>query len=125
MSGRPAGYVELAPWRIKRAVDFIDKNLANPMQHAEVARAAGLSPMHFAAGFRSATGSSPQAYVRDRRIARAKAKLLSEELSIGAIAMDVGFRSQTHFITVFRRQTGYPPARWRRCSEMPVSTTPK
>ncbi len=118
MSGRPSGCVELAPWRIKRAVDFIEKNLANPLHLAEIARAAGLSPMHFAAGFRSATGSSPHAYVRDRRIQCAKAKLMSDPSCIEEIALDVGFRSATHFITVFRQITGHPPARWRRNSTL-------
>lgn len=116
MRERETGSVVLAPWRIKRAVNFIETNLASPLHLADIARAAGLSPMHFAAGFRSATGLSPHAYVRDRRIERAKTKLRSDEMRIDEIAIDVGFRSQTHFITVFRRQTGQPPARWRRCS---------
>ena len=116
MKDRKTNSVVLAPWRLKRAVEFIEMNLATPLQLVEIARAAGLSPMHFAAGFRFATGRSPHAYLRDRRIERAKTKLLSEDLSIDEIAIDVGFRSQTHFITVFRRQTGHPPARWRRCS---------
>ncbi|WGI73342.1 helix-turn-helix transcriptional regulator [Sinorhizobium meliloti] len=66
--------------------------------------------MHFAAGFLSATGSSPHAYVRDRRITRAKARLMSDPSCIEEIALDVGFRSETHFITVFRQITGHPPA---------------
>jgi AraC-like DNA-binding protein len=108
-------FVILAPWRVKRAVDFIELNLATSLRLADIAHAAGLSPMHFAAGFRSATGFSPRAYLRERRIERAKTKLISDDLSIDEIAIDVGFRSRTHFITVFRRQTGHPPARWRRC----------
>lgn len=113
--------VILAPWRVKRAVGFIELNLATSLRLADIAHAAGLSPMHFAAGFRSATGFSPRVYLQERRIKRAKAKLISDGLSsdglsIDEIAIDVGFRSRTHFITVFRRQTGHPPARWRRCS---------
>ncbi|KQV27146.1 AraC family transcriptional regulator [Rhizobium sp. Root1203] len=115
MTDRQTNPVMLAPWRIKRAVDFIEMNLATPLHLADIARAAGLSPMHFAAGFRSATGLSPHAYLRNRRIERAKRKLLSDGLSIDEIAFNVGFRSQSHFITVFRHLTGQPPARWRRC----------
>jgi len=78
--------VILAPWRVKRAVGFIELNLATSLRLADIAHAAGLSPMHFAAGFRSATGFSPHAYLQERRIERAKAKLISDGLSIDEIA---------------------------------------
>ena len=77
--------VILAPWRVKRAVDFIELNLATSLRLADIAHAAGLSPMHFAAGFRSATGFSPRVYLQERRIKRAKAKLISDGLSIDEI----------------------------------------
>ncbi|KRC91046.1 hypothetical protein ASE47_36385 [Ensifer sp. Root258] len=43
MRDRKTNSVVLAPWRLKRAVEFIEMNLATPLQLVEIARAAGLS----------------------------------------------------------------------------------
>jgi AraC family transcriptional regulator len=58
----------LAKWRLKRAIDFIMENLAEPIGLTEVAAAAGLLRMHFAAQFRVTTGSQPHDYIQRRRI---------------------------------------------------------
>jgi transcriptional regulator GlxA family with amidase domain len=47
---------ELAKWRLKRAIEFIEASLAKTVNLSDIASAAGLTPMHFAAQFRAATG---------------------------------------------------------------------
>lgn len=105
---------ELPKWRLKRAVDFVDAHLAEPIQLCDMANAAGLSRMHFAAQFRAATGVRPREYLLRRRIERAKALLASEDLTLVDIAMSIGFANQSHFSTVFGRIEGQAPGRWRR-----------
>jgi AraC-like DNA-binding protein len=38
-------------------------------------------------------------------------------MSLVQIALDVGFQSQAHFCTTFKRLTGKTPNRWRRSQE--------
>jgi len=85
-----------------------------PIALEDMANAAGLSRMHFAAQFRASTGLSPHEYLVRRRIARAQELLLNPNLSIAAIAMDAGFQTQAHFTVVFRKVVGEPPGRWRK-----------
>ncbi|MFM0740157.1 AraC family transcriptional regulator [Paraburkholderia xenovorans] len=103
----------LPRWRLRRAIDFIEANLANPIGLAEVAASTGLTRMHFAAQFRSTTGFSPHAYLLRRRLDHAQMLLRSSEFSVLNVALSCGFNSHAHFTAVFKRMLGEPPNVWR------------
>ncbi len=103
----------LAKWRLQRALDYIDGNLSRPVTLAELAAAAGLTRMHFAAQFRAATGLRPHEYLLRRRIERAQEMLRCPDHSIMDVAWQVGFQAQAHFTSTFRRFVGQPPHAWR------------
>jgi AraC-like DNA-binding protein len=105
---------ELARWRLKRAIDYVEARLGEPLRLADVASAAGLTRMHFAAQFRAATGLSPHEYLLRRRIERAQEMLEGSPMSMVDVALSVGFQTQSHFTTVFKRFAGQPPQTWRR-----------
>ena len=84
---------------------------------ADLAKVAGLSRMHFAAQFRAATGYRPREYLLHQRIEHAKSLLSNTETPLAEVALTVGFCTQAHFSTVFKRVTGETPARWRCCSK--------
>jgi AraC-like DNA-binding protein len=104
----------LAPWRLRRATDYIEAHLGEKMSLADVASASGLSRMHFAALFRASTGLRPLKYVQRRRIEHAQASLANSDIPVVDIALSVGFQSQAHFSTVFKRLVGESPVRWRQ-----------
>jgi transcriptional regulator GlxA family with amidase domain len=106
----------LQPWRLKRVLRHIDDNLAQPITLQDMAAAAGLSRMHFAARFRAATGLRPHDYLLRQRIERAQALLRDERETVVDVALSVGFQTQAHFTTVFKRICGDTPHRWR-CRE--------
>ena len=106
---------ELTKWRLKRVFDYVDAHLNEPISLADVAGAAGLTRMHFAAQFRAATGLRPHEYLLRRRIERAQV-LLCKNVPTVNVALAVGFQSQAHFTSVFKRFVGQPPHTWRRLS---------
>lgn len=113
----PAPERSLAPlpaWRLKRVVQHIDAHLHGRITLGEMAAVAGLTRMHFAAQFRRATGISPHGYLLQRRVERAKALLRDTGRPLVDIALCVGFGTQPHFTTVFKRFAGQPPHRWRQ-----------
>jgi AraC family transcriptional regulator len=79
-----------------------------------IADASGLSKMHFAALFRASTGMSPSGFVVQRRIERAQAELLCTSKPVVDVALSLGFQTQAHFSTVFKRLIGEAPSEWRR-----------
>jgi AraC-like DNA-binding protein len=108
---------ELAKWRLKRAMEYIEASLADSVRLADIAEAAGLTRMHFAAQFRAATGLRPHEYLLRRRIERAQEKLAGTRMSLVDVALSVGFQTQSHFTTVFTRMVGQPPRAWRQAQD--------
>jgi len=117
----------LPKWRMKRVVEFIDGNLEDGISLADLAHAAGLSPMHFARQFRRATNMRPREYLLRRRITRSQELLQTTEASLVDIALSVGFQGQAHFTTVFKRFTNTTPHQWRQehCAAIAKSRSSK
>jgi AraC-like DNA-binding protein len=103
----------LPKWRLKRVYEFIDANIEERISLGALAQVAGVSKMYFAAQFREATGLRPHDYVIRRRICLAKDLLARSDHSIVDTALSVGFQTQAHFTTVFKRIEGSTPHRWR------------
>lgn len=103
---------------LKRVVEYIEETLGQPIKLRELATLAGISARHFERAFRQSTGSSPHAYVMDRRLQKARDLLIHQpELPIEQIAFRLGFSSSSHFSSAFRRQTGLTPTDFRKtCS---------
>jgi AraC-like DNA-binding protein len=112
-SRRPKA-AELARWRLKRAIDYVDAHLGDPVSLSDIASMSGLSRMHFAAQFRASTGLRPHEYLLRRRIERAQEMLAGTNTPVVDIALAVGFQTQSHFTTVFKRFAGQPPLAWRQ-----------
>ena len=104
----------LPKWRLRRVQEHLAANIAEPISLADMADAAGLSRMHFAAQFREATGCRPHEYLLQHRIERAKQMLVGTDTTLVEVALSVGFQTQSHFSTVFKRLAGDTPARWQR-----------
>lgn len=103
----------LPAWRLRRVTDLVDAQLHTPISLADMAGAAGLSPMHFAAQFKATTGTRPHRYLLARRIARAKHLLEETNATILDVAIAVGFQTQAHFATVFKQHESVTPGQWR------------
>jgi len=109
----------LQKWRMKQVESFVDQNIDKPVCLADLAKAAGLSPMYFAAQFRAATGLRPHDFLLQRRIERSKELLAKPDCRLVDVALEVGFQTQAHFTTVFKRFVGTTPARWRAIYRAP------
>jgi AraC-like DNA-binding protein len=103
----------LQKWRLKRVMQYIDDNLEAKVTLQHLAAVAGLSRMHFAAQFRAAVGMRPHDYLLKRRIERAQELLQRADTSLVDVALTVGFQTQAHFTTVFKRFAGDTPYQWR------------
>jgi AraC family transcriptional regulator len=108
---RPVG--GLQKWRLRRVADYVDSHLSKKIALSDLAAVAGLSRMHFASQFRIATGLRPHEYLLRQRIRRAEELLRNTTLTIVEVAFSVGFQTQAHFTTVFKRIAGSTPAQWR------------
>lgn len=105
---------EVPPVRhLVRARDLADAHYADPLDVADLARAARLSPAHFSREFRRAFGESPHQYLLTRRLERAAALLRTTDWSVTRICHAVGLTSLGSFSTSFRRTFGLSPSAYR------------
>lgn len=80
----------------------------------ELVRHVHASPFHFARLFRVINGASVHEYRSRARMARSLDLLLDTNHGVGAIAMELGFASHSHFTSAFHRAVGVTPAAFRR-----------
>ena len=110
----PRGDVRALPARrLRRVTEYIRQNLDKGLSLGELAAVVCMSPYHFARLFKYSTGVPPHRFVVRQRIAQARAWLARPELSIAQISRLVGFRTPSHFTTVFRRLSGVTPRGYR------------
>jgi len=103
----------LAPHALRRVVEFMHANMDKQVGLKDLADCAGLSLSHFSFQFRVSTNESPHQYMLRLRIERSKELLADSRLSVLDVGLEVGFRNQQHFATVFRNSVGVAPSVYR------------
>jgi AraC family transcriptional regulator len=109
----PGDIGTLPSCRLRRVTEYIEQNVDKDLRLTELAALVYMSPYHFARLFKGSTGEPPHRFVVRQRIARASAFLTTHELSIAEISRIVGFRTPSHFTTVFHRVMGVTPGAYR------------
>lgn len=98
---------------IKKAIRYMNEHYCENPRLEQVASYAGLNPAYFSTLFKKKTGSNFSAYLNDLKLARARQLLKRTNLPLSAIAAELGFDSQSHFSTVFRKANGMTPRQYR------------
>lgn len=98
---------------VEAAKVFIEEHLGGPLDVTRISREAELSRPRFTRIFREVEGTTPWAYVLERRVRRA-AELLERGRPPSEVALDTGFVDQSHLTRVFKRLTGTTPGEYRR-----------
>jgi len=99
-------------------VEYIMENLEGNLTLEQMASVVHISPYHFARQFKATTGLPPHQYVITRRVERAQQLLRPcGDLSLGEIALRVGFSDQSQFCFHFKRAVGVTPGQFRTSQE--------
>jgi AraC family transcriptional regulator, regulatory protein of adaptative response / methylphosphotriester-DNA alkyltransferase methyltransferase len=94
--------------------DLIQRRCHERLTLSAVAKQLSISPYHLHRVFKRVTGLTPAQYICRTRITRAMELLKHEHnKSVTDIAIGLGFRSISHFSTVFRQATGQTPSEYR------------
>ena len=102
---------------LRRLRDYVESRLGDDLDVPMLAAVTGLSPAHFARAFAATVGMTPFRYVMSRRLARARELLERTHRSALDVALDVGFKTPSHFASRFRREFGVTPRAVRSDSE--------
>jgi AraC family transcriptional regulator len=111
--GLPSGG-GLAPWQLRRAIDFLTENLAEIVSIEAVADECGLSRSHFGKAFKQSVGLTPSQWVLEQRLDMAKRLIRQRSMALSEVAGACGFSDQSHLTRMFSRREGMSPGEWRR-----------
>jgi AraC-like DNA-binding protein len=107
-----------APARADDAVTtmaaFVSTHFREPLAVADVAAAVHLHASTAAAAFRREMGVTIGEYLAQCRVAEAQRLLISTQATTTQVAALAGFGSTSRFYARFARDTGMPPAAYRR-----------
>ncbi|MFD3444487.1 GlxA family transcriptional regulator [Microbacteriaceae bacterium 4G12] len=106
--------VEPSDHAIAAVLDWAQANLREALTIDDLAARARQSRRTFIRAFRVATGTTPAAWIRSRRLDEARRLLETTDSSIDRIAADCGFGSTVTFRQRFEAEFGTPPSQYRR-----------
>lgn len=105
----PAGQ----PWLQAVLKELADGKRFVP-DYAEIARSVGMAESTLRRRFKTAAGLPPQEYVLQTRLARARALLTDTDLTLKAIADQLGYETVPFFSRQFKERMGITPGAFRR-----------
>jgi len=102
------------PPGLARVQQRLDAEHRSALSLGELARQAGIHPVHFSRAFRRWFGTTPGDYLRARRIGWAAERLARDpSLPITEVALAAGFYDHSHFHRAFRARLGLSPRTYR------------
>ena len=99
---------------IRRAIDYIEENLAGEISCEEAAARAFSSPYHFQRVFGIVCGCTFGEYVRKRRLTLAGADLSESKMKVTDAALKYGYETPESFSRAFLKFHGVMPSQAKR-----------
>ncbi|MEB3099934.1 AraC family transcriptional regulator [Achromobacter sp. D10] len=119
LSAQPHNYTGALPGRrgavlprhVRSVQDYLQAHAHEPVSAEQLARIAGVSVRSLYAGFKEFLGVSPMHYLRDLRMERAHAELVSgESRNIAGVALRWGFAHMGRFSAGYKERYGVSPS---------------
>lgn len=112
----PIVKLKLSPKELQDISDLIENRIFNGdnISVQEMANLVKLPPRTFCRAFATTTGYAPYAYFTQRRINIAQRLLRETNMSVTAIASELGYSNASKFSCIFKKNIGLNPRDWRR-----------
>ena len=104
----------LADKQMSAAITCMHEEPAHPWKIQELAERTGMSRSSFALKFKQTVGKAPMEYLTRWRMLLAGSRLMNSSESISAIALSLGYESESAFSTAFKRVMGCSPRQYNR-----------
>lgn len=100
--------------RLQRVRAYLEAHQGDQLSLEAIARDVGMSVSVLQRLFHAAFGTSVFDYARGRRMERARAALIRDQVSVTEAAEIAGYASPANFATAFKRRFGHSPSSARR-----------
>lgn len=99
---------------VASATDYINNNLQNHLTVEKISRKSGVSKNTLYREFKKEFNMSVFEYIIKKRIEKAESLLLKTNLSVEEIAVQTGFSTSSYFGSVFKKEKGVSPLKYRK-----------
>ena len=106
-------YTPKIPVAVSAIRDYLFENYAQSITLDELSQRFSISKFHLLRTFRQHLGLTPNEYLQNIRITKAKELLRTTNLAVSMIANMVGIDSTSYFIAAFKKQEGITPHKYR------------
>lgn len=103
----------MTPVRMSRIDHLISNSIDEAPTVTDMANELGLSVGFFTRSFTAAVGRTPQEYLLDYRLSRARRQIANSTESLAVISAMCGFASHAHMTSQFRARLGVTPRQLR------------
>lgn len=101
--------------RFALVLEYIDKNLENPINIARLSKIACFSPFHFHRQFSAYIGQPIHQFIQQSRLEKAAFQLVyRQQLTIGEIAEKAAFANSESFSRAFKQVFNQAPSQYRK-----------
>lgn len=104
--------------RLHYAKEILYQRMNHPPSLFQLARLVELNEHKLKLGFHHVFGTTPFAYLRDRRLEKARQLLSEGNMKIEAIAHTVGYANRSRFACAFRKKYGVNPSQYKSFNEL-------
>ena len=101
------------PDTVQQARDYLTEHYNEKITLDDLAARYAVSKFHFQKQFKHFIGYTPNEFLLQLRLTRAKELLRQTDHPISQIACDVGIQNVSHFISLFKKQEGITPLGYR------------
>ncbi len=98
---------------VQTVIHYITEKYSEPIRVQDIADFCGLDRAYLSKIFKETTGFSPQRYLINFRISKAKQLLEDTELPIQHVSYSVGYSDPLAFSKFFKQETGMSPTQYR------------
>lgn len=99
---------------VKKTVEYIKNHCEEPIKLKDLASLTGYSPNYFHSVFSAATGITPQQFIMNERLKKAKRLLATTQKSMLEISCECGYSSQSYFTEQFKNVMLLTPGEYRK-----------
>lgn len=110
------------PQDVEFAIKYIGENFSSPITVKDIAKSAGVSVNTLERHFSETLCQTPSGYLLKKRLSHA-AFLLSEGESVTNASEKSGFSDYSKFISVFKKNYGMTPLKYKKARNNPVWNT--
>ncbi len=105
---------------IEKGIAYLENDTSLSLPVSEIAKMCNVSQNYFSRMFKIYSGITPQEYILNAKIEKAKVLLNETALSVCEISLQCGFQDSSYFCRLFKKKTGVSPKNFKKTKNFPM-----